>query len=110
MPPDVEYALRRASKMSGISIAEFVRAGVRCAMQKHFEQVVKHIEDPETRDSERLKLIVYLRACRLSEIGFEVEPEHAARLAKLPSWKPFVRKHLPCHPTLRTAKTAKKIG
>ena len=83
MAPEVEVALRKAKRLFGISIAEFVRSGVVHAMAASVPKVVARIDDPKTSDSMKMKLAEYLRACAYSDIAIH-DPELAKQLREGP--------------------------
>ena len=49
-PPEVDFALRKARRLFGISIAEFVRAGVMQAFADTVPRAVAALDDPKTTD------------------------------------------------------------
>ena len=81
-PPEVERALRRARRLTGVTISEMVRKGVMTALASTVGIAVDRIESKRASARTKLKMMDYLRSLARAEISL-TDAELAERLRRV---------------------------
>ena len=78
-PPEVDSALRRLRRLSGVSVSQLVRMGMMRMFCDKVREAVAAIDDPATSERIQLEWIEFLRVCSEADLALHY-PEVAAVL------------------------------